>query len=109
MVRVMKQISRLLLTLSLGGVPAGRAQDAATEERLNKLSGQIEDLIAGQKALQREIADFNKELESVREQANKPNGSYASQEALNRLADSLKEIDRKRLDDYDQIRTDILN
>ena len=35
MVRVMKQISLLLLTLYLSVIPAARAQDAATEERLN--------------------------------------------------------------------------
>jgi len=108
MVMVMKQISLLLLTLSLGAVPAGRAQDAATEERLNKISGQIEDLIAGQRQLKERLASFARELESLREQASKPTANYAAQEDLKRLADSVKEVDRKRLEDYDKIRSELL-
>jgi len=81
------------------------AQDAATEERLNRLSGQIEDLIAGQKAQQKALSELAKELESVREQASKPTGSYASQEEVKHLAEALKEVDRKRLEDYDHIQT----
>src|SRR5436190_1958370 len=108
MVGVMKQISLLLLTLTLGAVPAARAQDAATEERLNKLSGQIEDMIAGQKQLKERLASFARELESVREQASKPTANYAAQEDLKRLADSVKEVDRKRLEDYDKIRAELV-
>src|SRR5438045_4602605 len=107
MVRVMKQISLLLLTLSLGVIPAARAQDAATEERLNKLSGQIEDMIAGQKQLKERLASFARELESLREQASKPTASYAAQEDLKRLADSVKEVDRKRLEDSDKITAEL--
>jgi len=76
----MKRISFFLLLFTLGATPGLRGQDAATEERLNKLSGQIEDLIAGQKAQQKHLADLAKELESVREQAAKPTGNYANQE-----------------------------
>ena len=101
----MKRISIgfLLFTLASGSVL--QAQDAATEERLNKLSGQIEDLIAGQKAQQKHLADLAKELESVREQASKPTGNYASQDDLKHLAEALKEVDRKRMNDYDKIQT----
>ena len=99
----MKRISVCLLLFALGAAPITRGQDAATEERLNKLSGQIEDLIAGQKAQQKHLADLAKELENVREQASKPSGNYASQEGLKHLAEALKEVDRKRLDDYDKI------
>lgn len=99
----MKRISFFLLLFALAEAPALRGQDAATEERLNKLSGQIEDLIAGQKAQQKHLADLAKELENVREQAAKPTGNYASQEDLKHLAEALKEVDRKRLDDYDKI------
>jgi len=86
-----------------------RAQDAATEERLNKLSGQIEDLIAGQKSQQRQIAELLKELQNVREQASKPTASYASSEDLKRLADTVKELDQKRIDDYKKITADLLS
>src|SRR5213592_2349438 len=75
--RRMKRISCLLITLSLCATPAARSQDAATEERLNKLSGQIEDLIAAQKDLKH-------------------------------LAEAVKEVDRKRLEDYDKIHAELL-
>ncbi len=103
----MKQIFLLLLTLSLGAVPAGSAQDAATEERLNKLSGQIEDLIAGQKQEKERLASLAREMENLREQASKPTANYAAQEDLKRLADSVREVDRKRLEDYDKITTEL--
>jgi len=103
----MKQIFLLLLTLSLGAVPAGSAQDAATEERLNKLSGQIEDLIAGQKQQKERLASLAREMENLREQASKPTANYAAQEDLKRLADSVREVDRKRLEDYDKITTEL--
>src|SRR5260370_33827822 len=99
----MKQIFLFLLTLSLGAVPAGSAQDAATEERLNKLSGQIEDLIAGQKQEKERLASLAREMENLREQASKPTANYAAQEDLKRLADSVREADRKRLADTDNI------
>ena len=102
----MKRTSLLLLTLSLCASPAARAQDAATEERLNKLSGQIEDLIASLKLQKERVAALTRELENVREQSTKPTGNYASQEDLKRLTESVKEIDRKRIDDNEKIRSD---
>ena len=104
----MKRISLLLITLSLCANPAARAQDPATEERLNKLSGQIEDLIAGQKEQRERLFALVKELESVREQSAKPSANYATHDDLNRLRESVKEVDRKRLEDYDKIRAELL-
>ena len=103
----MKGIFFLIVALGLGFAPAARSQDAATEERLNKLSGQIEDLIAAQKAQQKQLAELGKELESVREQTGKPNSSYAAQEDLKRLAEAVKEIERKRTDDHEKIQTEL--
>ncbi len=105
----MKRICVLLAVVELGTAPVGRAQDAATEERLNKLSGQIEDLIAGQNAQRKHLEALAKEIESVREQAGKPQGNYASAEDVKRLAEALKDVDRKRLEDYEKIRKEILN
>jgi LysM repeat protein len=106
--RRMKRISFLLVTLALCSPPAVRAQDAATEERLNKLSGRIEDLTAAQEALRKQISELTRELEGVREQSGKPNASYASREDLNRLAEKVQEVDRKRMDDAEKIRTELL-
>src|SRR5438105_367562 len=103
----MKRLSFLLMTLSLCASPAARSQDAATEERLNKLSGQIEDLIAAQKEQKTRFAGLAKELESVREQLAKPSGNYAAQEDLKRLAEAIKEVDRKRIEDSDKISAEL--
>ncbi len=104
----MKRISFLIVSLALCGSPALRAQDAATEERLNKLSGQIEDLVAGQEAIKKRLGELARELENLREQSVKPNASYASQEDLKRLAKAIEEVDRKRLEDGDKIHTELV-
>ncbi|HWI55694.1 MAG TPA: LysM peptidoglycan-binding domain-containing protein [Bacillota bacterium] len=104
----MKRICFLLATVALCAAAPVRGQDAATEERLNKLNGQLEDLIARQTTLKNQLEAVTKELETVREQLNnKPVINYASQEDLKRLAEAVKEIDRKRLEDYDKIRTEL--
>lgn len=104
----MKRISFLVVALALCAPPALRAQDAATEERLNKLSGRIEDLTAGQEVLKKQLADLAKDIESLREQSAKPNTSNARQEDLNRLAEAVKEVDRKRLDDAEKTHAELL-
>ena len=62
----MKRISFLLVTLALCAAPTVRAQDAATQERLDKLTGRIEDLTAAQEALKKQVNELTRELESVR-------------------------------------------
>jgi len=104
----MKRISLLVLALALCGAPASRAQDAATEERLNKLSGRIDDLAAGQEALRKQIDSLMRDISSLRDQASKPSAASATPEDLNRVAEAVKEVDRKRLEDYDKIRTELL-
>jgi len=97
-----------MILFALGAGPALRAQDAATEERLNRLSGQIEDLKAGQESLRRQVEALAKELDAVREQAAKPTGNYASEADLQHLADAVKEVDRKRMEDAEKIHNDLL-
>jgi LysM repeat protein/outer membrane murein-binding lipoprotein Lpp len=95
----------LLLSLVL---PQLRGQDAAVEERLNKLSGQIEDLMAGQRALSRRIDALAQELDALRDTIARPNPDYAAPEDLKRLAAAIEEVDKKRLEDYEKIRSDLL-
>ena len=106
--RRMKRISILLLAWALCAAPAMRAEDAATEERLNKLSGQIEDLIAGQKTLRDQVAELSRQLQTLRDEQGKPNSSYANHDELARLADAIKEVDRKRVEDNEKIHADLL-
>lgn len=87
--------------------PATRAQDAAVEERLNKLSGQIEDLLAAQAEQQKRIAALAREIDSLHEQQNQAGGNYASQEDLRKLADKLQELDKNRQADKELILKEI--
>ena len=105
----MKRISLLFSALALCAAPALPAQDAATEERLNKLSGQIEDLRAGQDSLHKQVEALTKEIDNLREQLGKPSGNYAAQEDLKTLEKAVKEVDQKRIEDAEKIQTQLLN
>jgi LysM repeat protein len=104
----MKWIAFLLLTLALCTAPAGRAQDAATQERLEKLAGRIDDLEKAHEALQKRFNDLRAEMQTVREQSAKPNASYARQEEVNHLQEDIKAVDRKRVDDAEKVKTELL-
>jgi len=104
----MKRTFILLATLALCAAPAVRAQDAATQERLDKLAGRIEDLTAAQEALKKQMNELSRELENVREQSSKPSASYARHEDLNRLVEEIKTVDRKRMDDAEKIHSELL-
>ena len=105
----MKRISVLSIGLLLALAPNVRGEDAATEERLNKLAGRIEDLTADNQALRKQIENLAKQIDGLREQASKPTGNFANQEDVKRLADALKEVDQKRMDDAEKVRTELLN
>ncbi len=105
----MKRISFLIATLALCATSPVRAQDAATEERLNKLSGQIESLIETQQELSKRIGALAKEMDNLREQAGKPTGNYAGQQDVELLKEKIKEVDRKRMDDAEKVRAELLN
>ena len=99
----MKRIFFFLLALSLCAGRGLRAQDAATEERLNKLNGLVQDLLEDKANQKKQIESLAREIQSLREQAAKPSGNYASQEDLRTLAKKLQEIDQKRVEDYERI------
>jgi LysM repeat protein len=99
----MKRICFFLVAASLCGAPVLRGQDAAVEERLNKLNGHVEDLLAAQAEQQKRLAALAKEIDALREQQNQPNTSYANQEELRKLAEKLQEIDQKRVADNERI------
>src|SRR5689334_199962 len=73
--RFMKKIS-ILLAIFLAAPIFVRAQDAATEEQLNKLRADVSALQASNVELQKRLSDVLKELQEVREQASKPTGNY---------------------------------
>src|SRR6266545_3101578 len=99
----MKRIFFCLIALSLCGGRELRAQDAATEERLNKLNGLVQDLLEDKAHQRKQIESLSREVQSLREQVSKPTGNYATQDDLRTLARKLQEVDQKRIEDNERI------
>lgn len=79
------------------------AQDAATEERFNKLTAQIEDLIDMKNVQNKKIEALEKQVSDLQGQLNKPQGNYASADDLKQVADAVKEVDKKRVADNERV------
>lgn len=102
----MKQMCIGLL-LCLAVASRALAADAEVEERLNKLSGQIEDVLAAQHAQRVRLDELAKEINNLRDQQDKPSVPYATQDSVTRLLKGIEEVDRKRLDDYEKIKSEL--
>jgi LysM repeat protein len=100
----MKRIFIFLAVLTLCAAPAGRAQDAATEQRLNELSGKLEELKDNLDAQHKQIEEVRKIINSLREKIDKPAPDYASVEDLNRVDANVKKVDRARIGDFNNLR-----
>jgi LysM repeat protein len=98
----------MLICLALLGCTGAYAQDAATEERFNRVQGQLEDLMTAHKALQRQITELAQRVTELREQMARPNTSYVSHDDLKPLAESIREVDRKRIQDAEKIQSQLL-
>ena len=99
----MKRILVWFLILSFS-VAAARAQDDATQQQINKLNGQIQDLLDAQAVQAKRIDALEKEIGELRD---KSGGSGANQDELQKLADQVQEIDRKRQEDRELILKEI--
>jgi LysM repeat protein len=99
----MKKISLWLLILTFT-VCAAFGQDAATQQQLDKLSGQIQDLIDAQGVLAKRMDAMEKEISDLRDKVNQPAvNNSASVDDLKKLSAQVQEIDKKRQADNDQI------
>lgn len=77
-----------------------QAQETATQQQLDKLSGQIQDLLDAQAQLGKRMDGIEKEISDLRDKVNTPSVTDAvSHDELKRLADQVQEIDQKRMDD----------
>ncbi len=104
----MKKVCWFAVVLPLIMSVSAWSQDAATEERLNKLNGQIEDLVERGKALQQQLSQISREVSALREQAaSQPREEYATAADLKHLADRVREVDKKRSDDNELIKGEI--
>ncbi len=78
-----------------------------SEERLKKLSAQIEALLAAQKAQQQQVADLAQELKTTLEKMARPSTNAPTQQDLKLLANATRELDQARLHDEEQIRLEL--
>ena len=99
----MKRILVWVLILSIS-VVAARAQDAAAQQQIDKLSGQIQDLLDAQAAQGKRIDALEKEIGDLHDQSSKPVvGDPANRDDLKKLAEQVQEIDKKRQDDNERV------
>jgi LysM repeat protein len=99
----MKRISIFLMAALLVTPIISRGQDAATEERFNKLSAQMDVLIEAKDLQNKRIDELTKQVRELQEQVNKPSANYATPEDLKQLAAKVKEVDEKRVQDNEGI------
>jgi septal ring factor EnvC (AmiA/AmiB activator) len=106
----MKKISIWILMLVFAASLA-QAQDAATQQQLDKLSGQIQDLLEAQARQNQRLDAVEKQISELGDKVNAPvvKEDYANRDDLKKLAEQVQEIDRKRQDDRELIIKQIEN
>jgi LysM repeat protein len=99
----MRKIS-LWLFIFVFTASLARSQDAATQQQIDKLSGQIQDLLETQAAQTKRLDALEKEIGDLRDKLGQPAANdSASADDLKKLAAQVQEIDKKRQDDNEQI------
>ena len=99
----MKKYWFLILFAAAAAAPVF-GQDAATQQQIDKLSGQIQDVLAAQGKQDQVIAELRKEIAELREKVSTPAvNDSASNADLKNLAEKVQEIDKKRQTDRDLI------
>ena len=105
----MRKISLWLFILTFT-VCAARGQDAATQQQIDKLYGQIQDLTEAQAAQTKKLGELDKSIGDLRDKLNQPAApDSASADDLKKLAAQVQEIDKKRQDDNEKILKQIEN
>lgn len=104
-------MKRILVWLFIFGFAAAvaRAQDDATQQQINKLSGQLQDALEAQALQAKRITDLEKQIGELRDKINQPAQAQdnASSEDLKKLAEQVQEIDKKREADRELILKEI--
>ncbi len=99
----MRKISLWLVLLTLT-VCTARGQDAATQQQLDQLSGQLQDLSTALGVQNKRMDALEKEISDLRDKVNQPPANdSASVDDLKKLAAQVQEIDRKRQADNELI------
>jgi LysM repeat protein len=99
----MKRILIWIFILSFS-LTTARAQDDATQQQINKLSGQIQDLLDAQALQAKRITALEKEISELHD---KSNGAGANPDDLQKLANQVQELAKKQQADNDLILKEI--
>ena len=100
----MRKISLWLFIFTFT-VFAARGQDAATQQQIDKLSGQIQDILVTQETQTKRLDALEKQISDMGDKLNQPAAANdsASADDLKKLAAQVQEIDKKRQDDNELI------
>jgi LysM repeat protein len=104
----MKKILFPLLFAALAVTPL-RAQDAGTQQQIDKVYGMVQDVQAAQELQAKKMAALEKEIADLRDKVNTPAATpdNASRDDLKSLAEKVQEIDKKRQADRELILDEI--
>ncbi|MGA3284623.1 MAG: hypothetical protein ABSD57_09225, partial [Verrucomicrobiota bacterium] len=103
----MKKISLWLFILTFTTV-AARAQDAELTDRISKVEGYVQDLLAAQAAQDKRIESLEKEVSDLRDKLNQPGANnFAGADDLQKLAGQVQELAKKQQADNDLILKEI--
>jgi LysM repeat protein len=84
--------------------PRARAQDAATQAQLDKITGQIQDIQDEMHNQEQQITDLEKKISDMQEKLSTPAGNdFASADDLKKLAEQVQKIDQNRQQDNKKI------
>ena len=83
-----------------------RGQEDATQQQIDRLNGQIQDLLEAQATQAKRIEALEKEIGGLQDQLNQP-GTTPNQDDLKKLAAQVREIDKKRQEDRELILKEI--
>jgi LysM repeat protein len=90
-----------ILVFTMG---VARGQDAATQQQIDKLSGQIQDMLETQAAQTKRMDALEKEIGDLSDKLIQPAANNnASADDLKKLAEQVQEIDKKRQEDNELI------
>jgi cell division protein FtsL/phage tail protein X len=103
----MKRILTWIFILSFS-LTAARAQDDATQQQINKLTGQIQDALDAQALQAKRITALEKEISELHDKSSQPGAAdTANADDLKKLAEQVQEVDKKRQADRELILKEI--
>ena len=101
----MKRCSLIIFLLFLLNIPVLAQTGGLTaeqEEKIKRLSSDVETLLADNASLRKKISDLSDEVARLRQDQNKPGADAALsavRDDMRKLAEKIQEVDKKRIDD----------